>query len=491
MKIFNQKSLDYEALYSFQPSKLARMGKKLKNYYTHITYPMEISLKLDDLIGKTSEKENIEDALFFLKSIGNSNENSILCHSSRYIIVGESGSGKETLVRALAKSADVPYIFVNASIFGTFPKKIKQIIDLIFDIAETLNTGCVLNIDNFDAALSLGDNNASLFSNHFISRVVQNTNTVIFLSSLDSTVRIPNSFVCQNGFNTNKLIVMTPPTLEERREFINNYIAEFKIPVSDDFSIETLARNTFGMMPKKIKYLMQDAALMLMRKEKDVLTSRDMNDLMISEMAGEVSYKLTEEERISTAYHEAGHVIAAYYSNPEYKLGRVEITPRAESLGLTLENQGEDKFGHFKSDLIRQIIYSLGGMAAEMLIYGESTTGVCADLSSATNMVTMMYQNFGMSKNLGPIVIDEECGLCSNSIVDEAERYMQADMKMFFDLTFSIVKEHQTQLESLTKALLKKEVLIENEIKTILDEVDKEIGNYPPKILDTKTIVTS
>ena len=149
-------------------------------------------------------------------------------------------------------------------------------------------------------------------------------------------------------------------------------------------------------------------------------------------------------------------------------MGRVEITPRAASLGLTQEEAGEEKFSMFKSDCKKEIIYSLGGKAAEDLIYGENTTGVSADISSASSLALLMVQNFGMDKDIGPICIDDDLGFCSEKIFDLTESVAREYLKKVEEETFEIVKTHRKSLEALAKALMEHEVLMGDEIKQIL-----------------------
>ena len=118
-------------------------------------------------------------------------------------------------------------------------------------------------------------------------------------------------------------------------------------------------------------------------------------------------------------------------------------------------------------------------MAAEKVIYDETTTGVSADLLSANACVALMYQQLGMDENLGPIIFDDENGFCSDKFFYDAEVIMQSELKRLYNKTLDIIKSHRTQLEALTQALLKQEVLLGNEIKKVLDAADIEAGIEP------------
>lgn len=479
MKMFHQPSNRLIGNYSKNSTKASRDIAKLKHYYATVTFPEELTAGLDDLIGMESEREIVQDALKFLKNIEEYQNDPLLSPHTRFLLGGAPGSGKSILVNALAKTAGVPLITMSLSAFGAFPKKIKTILDIIFSLAESMNDGCIILLNDYSAVETIGTNQMMFFHNHLISKVVNNKNAIVFLSTAADGFKVPAFYFENNAFSQNKTITMQPPTLKTREELIKSYFTKYQLNLSDDVSAERLAKNTFGMYPKDIEYIVRETMLYVARKGHDTISAKDFNDVMLTMVAGEMHNKLTEKERISTAYHEAGHVIAAYYSNPDYILGRVEITPRASSLGLTQEEAGEEKHGLFKHEFEYSIIYSFGGMVAEEIIYGETTTGVSADLMSANACVALMYQQLGMSKDLGPIVFDDEDGFTSNEYYYESEKIMQAELKRLYDETVTIVKEHRIQLEALTQALLKQEVLLGNEIKKVLDAADIEAGIEP------------
>ena len=222
------------------------------------------------------------------------------------------------------------------------------------------------------------------------------------------------------------------------------------------------------MFPEELEYVVRESMLYAERHELSEVTFKEFNNVLLTIQAGEKCYKLSEKERISTAYHEAGHVVAAYYSDPDYILGRVEITPRSESLGLTMQEFGEDKFSSFEHEIKNIIIYSYGGMAAEKLIYGETTSGTSADIANATMCADLMFSKYGMHPQIGPVFINAG-SLNSDLLNNEVDKACQIFLKEMFEETYQIVAAHKKQLEALTKALLEREVLIGDEIKTVLD----------------------
>ena len=456
--------------------KTSQAIKELQKYYGRVQYPDELSETFSDLIGMETEREILQDALNFLRNIEEYQKNPLLSPHTRYLLGGAPGSGKTALINALAKTANVPIITVNMSVLVGHPKKIKSILNTVFDLAKTMKDGCVILFNSFPAVTNLSPELLMFFHNHFISKVVEAQNAIVIISTAYEAFALPAFYFEDRAFSQNKSISMQPPTLATRQKLLEYYFNKFEVPLAKDVSSEQLARNTLGMYPKDLEYIVKETKLHVVRKGGLLVSSKDFNDVMMNMEAGQMYNKLTEKERLSTAYHEAGHVIAAYYSNPEYKLGRVEITPRSLSLGLTLEDAGEEKNCLFKHELEYNIIYSLGGMAAEKLIYGESTSGVSSDLRHANMAAIVMYQNLGMSDELGPAIYDDDEGLTSDKLWHESEVIIQKELKRLYQLTYDIIKTYQPQLEALTQGLMKQEVLMGPEIQAILDSVDATAG---------------
>ena len=459
--------------------KTAQATKALQKYYCRVNYPDELSETFDDLIGMENERETLKDALNFLRNIEEYQKNPLLSPHTRYLLAGAPGSGKTVLVNALAKTANVPIITVNMSVLVAYPKKIKSILNTVFDLAATMKDGCVMLFNSFPAINNFSPELLMFFHNHFISKVVEAQNAIVIISTANEPFSMPAFYFEDNAFSQNKSILMQAPILSTRQKLLEYYFEKFEVPLAKDVSSEQLARNTLGMYPKDLEYIVRETKLHVVRKGGIMVSAKDFNDVMLNMEAGELYNKLSENERRSTAYHEAGHVIAAYYSDPEYKLGRVEITPRSLSLGLTQEDAGEEKNCLFKHEMEFNIIYSLGGMAAEKLIYGESTSGVSSDLRHANIAAVLMYQNLGMSDELGPVIFDDDEGLTSDKLWHNSELIIQKELKRLYDVTFDIIKTYQPQLEALTKALMEHEVLMGTEIQAILDAVDATAGTPP------------
>lgn len=479
MKIFVRKDSD-TTIPRNQPIKVIKIIKKLKPYFVTVSFPENMPKSFNELIGMDSEKEILKDALRFLGNIDGFRSDSVIVPHTRYILGGPTGSGKSELISALAKTANVPCITFKLSAIAAFPQKIKYLLDKTFKLAEEMRSGCVMHFEEHSLIEDMTQNQLMFFFNYFIAKVTSNHNAIIILSTASGKLAVPPNYLGENAFNAKKQIPMLPPTLKTRQELVSYYLEKYQLPISDDVTALQLAKNMFGMYPKDIEYIVKETKLYIIRKEYSVASRKDFNEVMLSISVGGTHNRLTEKERLSTAYHEAGHVVAAYYTNPEYILGRVEITPRALSLGLTQEEVGEEKFGLFKHEFEYQIIYTLGGMAAEKIIYGETTSGVCQDLATANQLAKLMYNTLGMSDSIGPLIYDDVSDISSDKFKIQFEEAIQKALKDLYDITLSTISSHRVQLNALTNALLDHEVLIGKEIQDVLDSADSSIK--PPQI---------
>ncbi len=437
--------------------------------YATIVFPEDTKSGIEDIIGLENEKETLSDVSLFFKNTDYYQKYPHLCPNRYYLISSAVFDLHTELFEAIAKDANVPIITIASSAFNAIkPGNLLKSVNTIFKVADSFESGCIVNFEEFSATLSLNETVISNFLAQLTKCLKESPKTVVFLSTFNKTIEVPAILVKSNLFNVKKVVEFTPPTLEEREKLVANYFKTYCLPKNNEL-VKRVARNTLGMYPKQLEYVVRETRLYAARNEISEITFKEFNNILISFTAGEKCYKLSEKERIATAYHEAGHVVAAYYSNPDYILGRVEITPRSESLGLTMEELGEDKYSQFYHEIRNMIIYSYGGMAAEKLIYDETTSGTVADIAAATSYALFMFSKFGMSPEIGPVLIDDEEGLFSEKINNDLDNAVQVFLKAMFDETFKIVSEHKHQLEALAHALIMHEVLIGDEIKNVLD----------------------
>ena len=333
-----------------------KINNLIEKFYASISFPEEIDRDLDELIGFETEKETLKDVLIFFKSMKFYEENPNLCPNRHFFLATNPNAGDKVLLSGLAKTAGVPIITFQATMFvGLEARALMKCIDMIFDVADAFESGCIIDFTEFFATSTIEENLAGLFFNHFVQRIKESQNTAVFLSTVEDKISIPAVMLKDALFNTQRIITMVAPSLDVREKLIAHYFELYNLPENAEL-IKRVARNTLGMFPEELEYVVRESMLYAERHELSEVTFKEFNNVLLTIQAGEKCYKLSEKERISTAYHEAGHVVAAYYSDPDYILGRVEITPRSESLGLTMQEFGEDKFSSFEHEIKNIII---------------------------------------------------------------------------------------------------------------------------------------
>ena len=441
--------------------------KQLAKKRIKVDLPENINVTFDSLYGHEKEKEILEDIVQFFQGAP------IVPHLS-YYVYGPIGTGKSSLIFATGKEAGIPVISCEASIFSSIVEEydMNDVLEPLFHTAKYLQEvygGVIIAFKNSEWIDQM--DNASLFYSNLIRLAQDSINTFLFMLTANNEIFIPAELIENQMFST--ILTVNYPNLETREQILKDCIASEKLKLAPDVSINRLAKDTLGYTPLKIAYIVKEAYLFSQRQKHPEVTSSDFAETIDRLSVGAKSFKMTEKERIMTAYHEAGHVVAGYFSNPDYELKRVEISPRSASLGLTQEDVDENKYSYFTKDFENEIITCYGGYAAEELKYGDHTSGVLTDLSMANTTATNMIKVYGMGESLGPMV-------CIPDITDSvyiqslAEAEIMELLKKLMERTKALIKEHEKSLDALAKALLEKEVVNGDEIKAIFDEAEKE-----------------
>lgn len=448
------------------PFSLRQLKKKFSKHQISLFFPEEISVSFDSLYGLDKEKEIMQDIIRYLSN----GKNLIVKPHFTYCIFGELGVGKASLVYATSKAANIPVISIDFNVIMTQQsKQMAPLLERIYSVARKLKAiygGCSVVFKNVHEVFDM-ENDSVFFSN-----LVKNTSGLedvfTFMISIIGPLELPAALLENNLFATD--IFIDEPNLATREKIFEDLIKKLQIKIADDVSISRLAKDTFGETPLRISYIIKEAYLFSIRCNHDTVTANDFSETIMRLSAGEKKEKMTDKEKLSTAYHEAGHVIAGYFSSPNYLLKRVEISPRAVSLGLTATDVDEKKFSYFKEDFENLIIECLGGLAAEEVIYNSHSSGVVSDLSYATAAVANMVRVYGMSKEVGPIQIVPEI-TDSEFLKAMAEKEISKILKDLLAKTIGIISEHRPYLEALAKALVEREVVLGNEIEEIFDQV--------------------
>ena len=420
---------------------------------------------LDNIIGLVEPKKYLKQTLEFFKKPEIYKKKKVTIYR-KFIFIGRSGVGKVMTAYAFAKEANLPIIVVDMEKFVVHTplvlmKNFKQVLD-----AHKPAVVLLKNIE-YLAMLEM-EKQVPVFST--LCNYLNTYTDCFFFATMASTCSFPEFAISENGFNT--VLTFEDPDLKQREELLKRFISKFPHAESfdsneDNNDLKKVAKNTLGMTAGDLIHLLENSLIQAYMDGHTELTYDSIDTALSSKMYGHKKKPMTEEERKLTAYHEAGHVVAGYFANPKkYKLSKVEIVHRTESLGLTIQEVDEDKLSYTKQDYENDIICCYGGMAAEQIIFGTNTSGVSADLGMATLYGSYMIKSFGMHDDFGPISLDDEFFI-SDTLNETADILLQEMLRKLYNRTRELMLEHKPELIALAEALIEKETIYSEEILEI------------------------
>src|SRR5699024_165223 len=409
--------------------------------------------------------------------------------------------GKTLLAKATAGEADVPFFSLSGSDFvemfvGVGAARVR---DLFKQAKE--KAPCIIFIDEIDAigrsrgkGMMMGSNDERENTlNQLLSEMdgFNTDNGVIIMAAtnrpdvLDSALLRPGRF--------DRQILIDKPDLRGRIAVLRVHALNLKL--SDDIDLKLLASQTPGFAGAELANLCNEAALLAARRDKDEIEMEDFQDSIERVIAGlEKKNKLiSPKEREIVAYHEAGHAIVGWYLEHTDPVLKVSIVPRGlAALGYTLQTPLEDRFLMTTEELNAKICGLLGGRIAEEIIFGRISTGAQNDLERITNMAFAMVAEYGMSEELGYLLLKDSNNPDSSShgfnkkySERRAERIDGAVHEIIsrnYKRTKELMLKHKDQLESMAQTLLEREVIDQNDVKELLG--DHAEGKYPEGIFN-------
>jgi len=442
----------------------------------------------DDVAGVEEAKTELVEIVDFLK-----NPKKYSALGARIpkgvLLLGPPGSGKTLLARAVAGEAGVPFFHISGSDFvemfvGVGASRVRD----LFEQAKA-HKPCIIFIDEIDA---VGRQRFAGFGGGHDEREQTLNQLLVEMDGFDA-----NSGVILIAA-TNRPDVLDPALLRpgrfDRRVTVDHADVKGRQailevhskgkPVSDDVSMDVLARRTPGFSGADLANMLNEAALLAARDGKMRIEMRDMENAIDRVIAGpeRKSRLISEKEKTVIAYHEIGHALLAELLPNADPLHKVSILPRGQALGYTLSLPVEDKYLTSRSELMDDITVLLGGRAAEELEFGEVTTGAHNDLERATHLARAMVMDFGMSESLGPRVLGKRQGGSqvflgrdimedrdySEQTAQRIDEEVQGIIEECYDRARNILRKHAEQAKEIVADLREKESLTSDEVKAIL-----------------------
>ncbi len=439
-----------------------------------------------DVAGIEEAKDEVEEIIAFLKDpkkftrLGGRIPKGVL-------MMGPPGTGKTLLARAIAGEAGVPFFSISGSDFvemfvGVGASRVRD----LFDQGKK-NAPCIIFIDEIDAVgrhrgagLGGGHDEREQTLNQLLVEMdgFESNDGVILIAATNRPDVLDPALLRPGRFD--RRIVVPRPDLRGREGILKVHTR--KVPIGPAVDLEVIARGTPGFSGADLESLVNEAALIAARRDKDKVEMLDFEDAKDKVLMGTErrSMIISPKEKRTTAYHEAGHALVAKLVGLEVDpVHKVTIIPRGRALGLTQQLPTEDRLSMTKEFAINRIAILMGGRAAEEIIFGQKTTGAGNDIEQATDLARKMVTEWGMSDSLGPLNFGRSGGevflgremqsaeVYSNETARQIDKEIHTIVSGQYDRARSLLEENRQSLEAVAEALLEFETLDGNDIDVL------------------------
>ncbi len=455
-----------------------------------------------DVAGLSEEKEEVQELIDFLK-----NPKKFTSMGARIpkgvLLVGPPGTWKTLLARAVAGEAKVPFYYISGSDFvelfvGIGASRVRD----MFRQAK-MNAPCLIFIDEIDAVgrqrgtgLGGGHDEREQTLNQLLTEMDgfgANEGIIIIAATnrpdvLDPALLRPGRF--------DRQVTVSLPDKNAREEILRVH-AKNKV-LAKDITLDFLARRTPGFSGADLENLLNEAALLAVRRGKKAITMSEIDEATDRVLMGpaKVTKKYTDKEKRLVAFHEAGHAVMGLKLDGANEVQKITIIPRGHAGGYTMMTPKEESFNYTKKELLESICGLLGGRVAEEVTFNEITTGAHDDFKKATKIARSMVTEYGMS-SLGPMMLEEPDGNTflgrdytknrniSDTVAHEIDEEMRSIINNCYNKTKKIITENKDLLSLIANTLLEEETITKEEIDYLVknghlpEKKDEEESNTP------------
>lgn len=450
----------------------------------------ENKLTFSDVAGAKEAKQELSEVVEFLK------------HPDKFVKVGAKipkgvlmmggpGTGKTLLARATAGEADVPFYHLSGSEFvemfvGVGASRVRD----LFDRAKK-TAPCIIFIDEIDAVgrqrgSGMGgshDEREQTLNQILVEMDGFEPNAGVIVMAATNRADVLDPALLRPG-RFDRRLTIDPPDLNDREDVLKIH-AKNK-PLGEDVNLRRIAERTPGFSGADLANLMNEAAILTARQNKEIISQLDIINSIEKVMLGPErrSHLMNEEERKVTAYHEAGHALVAYLSPYADAVHKISIISRGSAAGYTIKLPVEDRRMRRSVEYIEDIAMALGGYAAEKTVFGDITPGASSDMQNVTSLARAMVTQWGMSDKLGPRIYGDQNEMMfmgrsmsenknySESRAEIIDEEIDKIIKQGLETAISLITSKRDILDKLADHLVKNETIER-------DEVERIVG-FPP-----------
>lgn len=439
-----------------------------------------------DVAGCDEEKEDLEELVDFLKDPKKFTELGARIPKG-VLLVGPPGTGKTLLAKAVAGEAGVPFLSISGSDFvemyvGVGASRVRDLFTQAMKKAPA-----IVFIDEIDAVgrhrgTGMGNGNderEQTLNQLLVEMDGFGTNSGVIIIAATNRPDVLDPALLRPGRFDRQVTVNRPDT--QGREDILKVHSRNK-PLAPDVNLKEVAKSTIGFTGADLENLLNEAALLAARRHKHAISYAEIQDASTKVMMGaeKKSHKYSEKAKKLTAYHEAGHAVAAYYLEYHDPVQEISIIPRGLGAGGYTMYQPQEENYNSKNEMLDLLVSMMGGRVAEAISLDDISTGASNDLQRATQICRDMVSKYGMSENLGPVVYSDEnnevflgkdfghVNNYSEATSARIDSEIEAMMRHAYDLTKKILTEHNDKLVLVAETLLEREKITGEEFDSLM-----------------------
>ena len=453
-----------------------------------------------DVAGVDEAKEELHEIIEFLKEPQKFNKLGGKIPKG-VLLVGPPGTGKTLLAKAIAGEASVPFFSISGSDFvemfvGVGASRVRD----LFEQGKK-NSPCIIFIDEIDAVgrhrgagLGGGHDEREQTLNQLLVEMdgFENNEGVILIAATNRPDVLDPALLRPGRFD--RQVMVDRPDVKGREGILKVHTAT--VPLTENVDLKIIARGTPGFTGADLANLVNEAALLAARDDKKCVGNDDFESAKDKVLMGveRRSMVISEKEKRTTAYHEAGHALVALKLPGTDPLHKVTIIPRGRALGVTMQLPEDEKHTYPRNFLYNNLAIFMGGRVAEEICLGQMTTGAGNDIERATEMARKMVCEWGMSEKMGPLTYgtkEEQVFLGKDfsqqkNFSDQTAKLIDQEVKALvmggYEKACEIITEHRDSLEKMALALLDRETLGASEIKEIINGKIPPVGGDETKV---------